>query len=246
ALIKYTKKFDKVKVSVKSLRVSESEISGAYQNIESDFATCLKVIIENITRFYRRQIKKSWKIKDADGVVLGENFYPLNRVGIYIPAAQAPLVSTVYMTVLPAKIAGVKQIALVSPPDKDGNINPHILVVANLLKVDEIYRVGGAQAIAALTFGTKSIPRVDKIIGPGNIYVTEAKRQVFGFVGVDMLAGPTELVIIASRFSDPKLVIADLKAQQEHGKAQIFLVTNSKALARGVRSQVENNGYIIL
>jgi histidinol dehydrogenase len=150
------------------------------------------------------------------------------------------------MTVLPAKIAGVKQIALVSPPDKNGNINPHILVVANLLRVDEIYRVGGAQAIAALAFGTKSIPKVDKVIGPGNVYVTEAKRQVFGFVGVDMLAGPTEIVIIASRYSDPKLIVADLKAQREHHKAQVFLVTNSKALARQVKSQVEGNGYIIL
>ena len=246
ALIRYTKKFDAVKLSAKSLRVSEAEISSAYQNIESDFVTSLKAIIENIARFYRRQIKKSWKIKDAEGAVLGENYHPLDRVGIYIPSAQAPLVSTVYMTVLPAKIAGVQQIVLVSPPDKNGNINPHILVVANLLKVDEIYRVGGAQAIAALTFGTRSIPRVDKIIGPGNVYVTEAKRQVFGFVDVDMLAGPTELVVIASRFSDPKLVIADLKAQREHRKAQVFLVTNSKALVRQVKLQIEGNGYIIL
>ena len=246
ALIRYTKKFDGVKLSTRTLRVSEAEISSAYQNIEPDFVTCLKTILENITRFYRRQIKKSWKIKDAEGVILGENYHPLGRVGVYIPSAQAPLVSTVYMTVLPAKIAGVKKIALASPPDKNGNINPHILVVANLLKVDEIYRVGGAQAIAALAFGTRTIPRVDKIVGPGNIYVTEAKRQVFGFVGVDMLAGPTELVIIASRSSDPKLVVADLKAQKEHRKAQVFLVTNSKALARQVRSQIEDNGYIIL
>lgn len=246
ALIRYTKKFDKVKLYTKSLRVSEAEILGAYQNIQPDFVTSLKIIIENVTRFYRRQIKKSWKIKDADGVILGENYYPLDRVGVYVPSAQAPLVSTVYMTVLPAKIAGVKEVFLVSPPDRNGNINPHILVVANLLKVDEIYRVGGAQAIAALAFGTKSISRVDKIIGPGNIYVTEAKRQVFGFVDIDMLAGPTELVIIASRFSDPELVIADLKAQQEHSKAQVFLVTNSKSLARHVKLRVENNGYIIL
>ncbi len=246
AVIRYTRKFDKVKLSARSLRVSEAEISSAYQNIEPDFVTSLKTIIENISRFYRRQIKKSWKLKDADGAILGENYHPLHRIGIYVPASQAPLVSTVYMTVLPAKIAGVKQIVLVSPPDKNGNINPHILVVANLLKVDEIYRIGGAQAIAALTFGTRCIPRVDKIIGPGNIYVTEAKRQVFGFVDIDMLAGPSELVVIANRYSDPKLVIADLKAQSEHRKAQIFLVTNSKSLARQVRAQVEDDGYIIL
>jgi histidinol dehydrogenase len=246
ALIKYTRKFDGVKLSVKSLRISEAEISGAYQNIEPDFVTTLKAIIENITRFYREQIKKSWRIKDADGAILGENFHPIERVGVYVPAGQAPLVSTVYMTVLPAKIAGVKEVVLVSPPDKNGNINPHILAVANLLKVDEIYRVGGAQAIAALALGTKSIPKVDKIVGPGNQYVTEAKRQVFGFVDVDMLAGPTELVIIASRFSDPKLVIADIKAQKEHARSQVFLVTNSKTLARQVRTQVADDGYIIL
>ncbi|MFH1578289.1 MAG: histidinol dehydrogenase [Candidatus Omnitrophota bacterium] len=246
AVIKYTQKFDRVKIPAKSLRVSEAEISSAYQNIEPDFITSLKVIIDNITRFYRRQIKKSWRLKGADGMVIGENYHPIDRVGIYIPSGQAPLVSTVYMTVLPAKVAGVKRIVLISPPDKSGNVNPHILVVANLLKVDEIYRAGGAQAIAALAFGTKTIPKVDKIVGPGNIYVTEAKRQVFGFVDVDMLAGPTELVIIASRFADPKLIIADLKAQQEHAKAQVFLVTNSKALARYVKSQVEGDGYIIL
>ena len=246
ALIRYTKKFDRVKLSSRLLRVCESEISSAYQNIEPDFIACIKAIIENITRFYRRQIKKSWRLKDSDGVVLGENYFPLDSVGVYVPAGQAPLVSTVYMTVLPAKIAGVKRVVLVSPPDKNGNINPHILVIANLLKVDEIYRVGGAQAIAGLAFGTKNIPRVDKIVGPGNIYVTEAKRQLFGFVGVDMLAGPSELVIIASRFSDPKLVIADLKAQKEHRNGQVFLVTNSKALARQVKSQVADDGYIIL
>ncbi len=246
ALLKYTKKFDDVKLNIKNLRVSEAEITSAYQNIDPDFVTSLKVIIENITRFYRRQIKKSWKIKYPEGTILGESYQPLDKVGVYVPASQAPLVSTVYMTVLPAKIAGVKQIVLVSPPDKNGNINPHILVVANLLKVDEIYKVGGAQAIAALAFGTKYIPRVDKIVGPGNAYVTEAKRQVFGFVDIDMLAGPSELVVIANRFSDPKLVIADLKAQKEHSKAHVFLVTNSRALARQVKLQVENDGYIIL
>lgn len=246
ALIKYTRKFDRVKLTAKSLRICETEISGAYQNIQRDFVTTLKVIIDNITRFYRQQVKKSWRMRDADGSILGENFQPLERVGIYVPAGQAPLVSTVYMTVLPAKIAGVKEIALVSPPDKSGNINPHILVVANLLKVNEIYRIGGAQAIAALAFGTKSIPRVDKIVGPGNAYVTEAKRQVFGFVDIDMLAGPSELVVIASRFCDPKLVVADIKAQREHAKSRVFLVTNSRALARTVKQQVEGNGYIIL
>ena len=247
ALIKYTKKFDGVKLMPKQLKVSEIEISGAYQNISPNFVASLKVIIENVNRFYRKVLKKSWRMKDADGVILGENYTPLEKVGVYIPAGTAPLVSTVYMTVLPAKLAGVKKIALISPPDKQGYINPHILVVANLLKVDEIYRVGGAQGIAALAYGTKTIPRVDKIVGPGNIYVSEAKRQVFGLVDIDMIAGPTELVIIANRFSESKFIIADLKAQAEHAKGLAILITNSKTLARQVMAQLEGvNGFIIL
>jgi histidinol dehydrogenase len=247
ALIKYTKKFDGVKISVRQLKVSEIEISGAYQNISPNFVSSLKVVIENINRFYRKTLRKSWRMKDSDGVVLGENYTALERVGVYIPAGTAPLVSTVYMTVLLAKIAGVKKIALISPPDKNGFINPHILVVADLLKVDEIYRVGGAQGIAALAYGTKTIARVDKIVGPGNIYVSEAKRQVFGQVDIDMIAGPTELVIIANRYSDPKFIIADLCAQAEHTKGLAILITNSKSLAKDVKSQLDaNNGFIIL
>jgi len=247
ALIRYTKKFDRVKLSVRQLKVSEMEISGAYQNISQNFVSSLKIIIENVNRFYRKTLRKSWRMKDADGVILGENYTPLEKVGVYIPAGTAPLVSTVYMTVLPAKLAGVKRIVLISPPDKNGFINPHILVVADLLKVDEIYRVGGAQGIAALAYGTKTIPRVDKIVGPGNVYVSEAKRQVFGLVDIDMIAGPTELVIIANRYSDPKFIIADLKAQAEHAKSLVILITNSKSLAKEVKSQLyANNGYIIL
>jgi len=247
ALIKYTRKFDKVKLNQRQLKVSQIEIGGAYANISPHFVSSLKVIIDNINRFYRKQLRKSWRIKGPEGVVLGENYTPLDRVGIYIPAGTAPLVSTVYMTVLPAKLAGVKKIVLISPPDKNGYINPHILVVADLLKVDEIYRVGGAQGIAALAYGTKTIPKVDKIVGPGNIYVSEAKRQVFGSVDIDMIAGPTELVIIANRFSDPKFIVADLRAQAEHAKGLAILITNSKSLAKEVKSQLDgDNGYIIL
>ncbi|MDP2044008.1 MAG: histidinol dehydrogenase [Candidatus Omnitrophota bacterium] len=247
ALIKYTRKFDQVKLSSRQLKVSEIEISGAYQNISPNFVASLKVVIENVNRFYRKQLRKSWRIKGPEGIVLGENYTPLEKVGVYIPAGTAPLVSTVYMTVLPAKLAGVKKIILISPPDKSGYINPHILVIADLLKVDEIYRVGGAQGIAALAYGTKTIPRVDKIVGPGNIYVSEAKRQVFGRVDIDMIAGPTELVIIANRFSDPKFIIADLRAQAEHAKGLAVLITNSKAIAKEVKSQTDGDeGYIIL
>ncbi|MBL7081176.1 MAG: histidinol dehydrogenase [Candidatus Omnitrophica bacterium] len=246
ALIRCTKKFDGIKLTAKQLSVCERDVSCAYQNISQDFVESLKTVTNNITRFYRRQTVKSFRLKDADGVCLWQNICALDRVGIYIPAGEAPLVSTVYMTVVLAKVAGVKNIVLVSPPGSSGNINPHILVVADLLKVKEIYRVGGAQAIAALAFGTKTIGRVDKIIGPGNAYVTEAKRQVFGYVDIDMIAGPSELVIIANRFSDPKLVLADLKAQMEHKQAQVYLVTNSKALARQIKAELHGNGYIIL
>lgn len=247
ALIKYTKKFDKVKLSHKQLKVSAIEVSAAFQSIRPDFVSNLKIIIENVNRFYRKTIKKSWRIKDSDGLILGENYEPLEKVGIYIPAGTAPLVSTVYMTVLPAKLAGVKKIVLISPPDRHGFINPYILAVANLLKVDEIYRVGGAQGIAALAYGTKTIPRVDKIVGPGNIYVSEAKRQVFGLVGIDMIAGPTELVIIANRHIEPKFIIADLKAQAEHTNGLAILITDSKRLAKEVKSELDGlNGIIIL
>lgn len=247
AVIKYTRKFDRVKLSPRQLKVSQIELSGAYQNISPNFVSSLKLIIENIQRFYRKALKKSWKIRGEDGVVLGENYLPLDKVGVYIPAGTAPLVSSVYMTVLPAKLAGVKKIVLISPADKSGHINPHILVVADLLKVDEIYRVGGAQGIAALAYGTKTIPGVDKIVGPGNIYVNEAKRQVFGVVDIDMIAGPTELVIMANRYSEPEFIVADLRAQAEHVKGLAVLITNSKSLAKEVRAHLVGiNGFIIL
>ncbi len=247
ALLRYTRKFDRVKMTSRQLKVSQMEISGAYQSITPNFISNLKVIIENINAFYRKTVRRSWKMKGADGVRLGERLSALERVGVYVPAGTAPLVSSVYMTVLPARIAGVKKIALISPPDAEGRINPHILVIADLLKVDEIYRAGGAQGIAALAFGTKTIPKVDKIVGPGNAYVTEAKRQVFGYVDIDMVAGPTELVIVANRFSNAQFVVADLKAQAEHAGGLAVLVTNSRQLAREVRTALRSlNGFIIL
>ncbi len=245
AVIKYTRKFDKVKLAPKGMKVSECEISGAYQDIKSEFVTTLKIIIENVQKFYKKQIKKSWKKKDSDGVVLGEKVTPLEKIGVYVPAGQVPLISTVYMTVIPAKMAGVKKVILVTPPDRSGFVDPHILVVADLLKVDEIYKVGGAQAIAALAFGTKMIPRVDKIIGPGNAYVTEAKRQVFGYCGIDMLAGPTEVVIVANQFANLDYLKADLEAQAEHAMGISIMVTTSKKLAR-IMKKDNLKGYIIL
>ena len=189
-------------------------------------------------------MQKPCRIRDEEGILLKENILPINSVGIYIPSGTAPLVSTVYMTVIPAKIAGVKRIVLICPPDKTGNINPYILAVANLLNVNEIYKAGGAQAIAALAFGTKTIPKVDKVVGPGNMFVTEAKRQLYGYVDIDMLAGPTELVVIANRYSNPDFVVADLEAQLEHLGGLAVLITTSRELIKQVRKRI-SKGYII-
>lgn len=245
AVIKYTKKFDRVKLLPKELRVSECETSGAYQDIKPEFVSTLKVVLENVQKFYKKQLKKSWKIKDADGVLLGENVSPLECVGVYVPSGTVPLVSSVYMTVIPAKMAGVKRIVLVTPPNQYKSIDPHILVVADLLKVKEIYKIGGAQAIGALAFGTDTVPRVDKIVGPGNAYVTEAKRQVFGYCDIDMLAGPTEVVIIANQQSNINFIRADLAAQAEHFMGLSILITNSKRLAQTLKKE-DAEGYIIL
>lgn len=244
AVLKYTKKFDKVKLTQKQLKVAENEISGAFQNITSDFISDLKVVINNVTSFYKKQKQRPCTIREADGILLKEKIMPLDTVGIYIPAGTAPLISSVYMTVIPAKVAGVKRIIICCPPNKDGHVNPHVLAVANLLKVNEIYKVGGAQAIAAMSFGTKTIPRVDKIIGPGNMYVTEAKRQLFGFVDIDMLAGPSELVVIANRHSNPNYIIADLESQIEHLGGLAVLISTSKQLMKQLRHRVPD-GYMI-
>jgi histidinol dehydrogenase len=244
ALVQFTKKFDKVKISIKNIKVSEAEISSAFQNITPQFVTQIKQVISNITTYYNNQTLKSFRMKTPEGAILGEDIKPLEKVGIYIPGGTAPLVSTVLMTVVPARVAQVKEIYLASPPHKDGSINPYILVVASLLKVNGIFKIGGAQAIAAFAFGTKVVPKVDKIVGPGNIYVTEAKRQVYGYVDIDSLAGPSEVVVIASKFTNPEYVIADLKAQAEHKDGLAILITPSKSLAKLVRDKVEN-GYLI-
>ncbi|MBI4436760.1 MAG: histidinol dehydrogenase [Candidatus Omnitrophica bacterium] len=247
AVLRYTRRFDRVKLTPKMFRVSQAETSGAYQNISPKLVSQLKVVIENVSRFYRRQtaLQRSWKIRDEDGMMLGKKISAIDTVGVYIPSGQVPLVSTVYMTVIPAQIAGVRRIIMATPPKPDGSVDPHILVVANLLKVDEIYKSGGAQAIAALSFGTKTIPRVDKIVGPGNDYVTEAKRQLFGVVDIDMVAGPSEVVIVANDYSNPTFVMSDLLAQAEHAMGLAILVTTSKRLARFAKKG-EMRGYIIV
>jgi len=237
ALIEYTKKFDKVKISQRELRISESEISAAFNELDSKLISAFKVAIDNVTKFYKRQIPKTTRVRDANGKTLTSRYVPLERVGVYVPAGTAPLVSSVYMAVIPAIVAGAKEIVLASPPGKDKNLNPFILAMASLLKIKEIYRIGGAQAIAALGCGTKTIRKVDKIVGPGNEFVTEAKRQLFGKVGIDMLAGPSEVVILASKDANVEYIISDLESQIEHHNGLGILITNSKRIIREVRKR---------
>lgn len=246
ALRRYTREFDRVELPLKKLRVGEGDINRAFEKIQFQFVPLLKQVMENVRAFYQKELRKSFQVRGRGGVLLAKKYHPLQRVGIYIPGGTAPLVSTVYMTVIPAKVAGVKEIAITTPPNRDtGEIDPHILVVANLLGVAEIYRVGGAQAIAALAFGTRTIEKVEKIVGPGNPYVTEAKRQVFGFVDIDMVAGPSEVAIIADSTADADYVTCDLLAQSEHFGGIAFLITNSKKLAETLRKRVDK-GTIIL
>ena len=245
ALLRYTRRFDRVRLSPRQLRVTEAEISGAFGQVDPAFALHLKMAIQNVQAFYGRARVKPVRLLDGDGVVVGEKFDPLERVGIYIPGGTASLVSTVYMTVIPARKAGVKRIILATPPRRDGSVDPHILAVASLLDVDEVYRMGGAQAIAAMAFGTKTIPKVDKIAGPGNVFVAEAKRQVFGFVDVDTIAGPSEIAVIADRQANASYVIADLLGETEHAGGLGLLITTSKALAKVARQQVPG-GYCVL
>ncbi|UCC94853.1 MAG: histidinol dehydrogenase [Candidatus Omnitrophota bacterium] len=237
ALIEYTKKFDRVKLLPRELRVSESEISAAFNELDSSLISSFKLAIDNVMKFYKEQMPKIHKIKEGTGKTLYSRFVPLERVGVYIPAGSAPLISSVYMSVIPALVAGVKEIVLVSPPRKDKTINPFILAIASLLKIKEIYRIGGAQAIAALGYGTKTIKKVDKIVGPGNEFVTEAKRQLFGEVDIDMLAGPSEVVILASKGANIEYLILDLEAQMEHRAGLGIVITNSRKIIRELRKK---------
>ncbi|HNV86688.1 MAG TPA: histidinol dehydrogenase [Candidatus Omnitrophota bacterium] len=245
AIRRFTREFDGIDVPLKRLRVSEGEINRAFEKVSVQFVPILKLITENVRQYYEKDLRKSFRIKGKDGVILGKNYFPMNRVGIYVPGGQAPLVSTVYMTVIPAKVAGVKEIALATPPNREtGEIDPHILVVANLLGVKEIYRIGGAQAVAAMAFGTRTVPKVDKIAGPGNPYVTEAKRQVFGYVGIDLIAGPSEVCIVADSTANPNYITCDLLSQTEHFGGLGVLITSSAKLVEIMRRRVDS-GFIL-
>jgi histidinol dehydrogenase len=234
----YTKKFDKVNLS--QFKVSDKEIKNASENLSTLLKEDLKKAFDNIYEFHKMQITESYTLKDSDDIILTQRMKPIESVGIYIPGGTAAYPSTVLMNAIPAKIAGVKKIVMVTPPNQDGIIKDSLLYAASLCGVNEIYKIGGAQAIGALTYGTETIPKVDKIVGPGNIYVAIAKKMVSGYVGIDMIAGPSEILIIADQDADPKYVAADLMSQAEHDPmAAAILVTNSNQLAKNVIKEIE-------
>ncbi len=238
ALYKYAEKFDKVKLS--SLVVQKDEIEKATKSVEKEFLRILNDAAKNIREFHSKQKRDGFEIKRDNGVIIGQKIIPVDAAGLYVPGGTAAYPSTVLMDAIPAKIAGVKTVVMVTPPDKNGNVNPVILAAASVAGVDKIYKVGGAQAIAALAFGTESIPKVDKIVGPGNAFVAEAKKQVFGKVSIDMIAGPSEILVIADKNSNPKVVAADMLSQAEHDKlASAVLITESESLANAVKEQLE-------
>ena len=262
ALYDYAAQFDKVNLT--SLEVSQQEIDEAFAAVEPEFLEILREAAENIRAYHQKQVRNSFILNEKDGVVIGQKVTAIEKVGLYVPGGTAAYPSTVLMDSVPAKIAGCAQIVMVTPPGKDGKVNPVILAAAKIAGVDRIFKVGGAQAVAALAYGTESIPKVDKIVGPGNAYVAEAKKQVFGKVSIDMIAGPSEILVVADSTADPRFVAADLLSQAEHDKmASAVLVTDSRAFAEKVsrelelqipqlpraeiaRASIDNNGKIIV
>jgi histidinol dehydrogenase len=240
ALLEYTKKFDGVDLSSDTLRVSEEERQEAYAKISKEFLSALRAAERNIFSFHRKKLSKSWSYS-KEGIVLGQLVLPITRVGIYVPGGQAAYPSTVLMNAIPPLVAGVSEIAMCVPAQRSGEVNSFTLVAASEVGIEEIYKVGGAQAIAAMAYGTESIRRVDKICGPGNIYVTLAKKMVMGEVGIDMLAGPSEILVLADEKASPRFIAADMLAQAEHDpRASAFLVTHSEELAEAVKLELEH------
>ena len=238
ALIYYAEKFDKCKLN--NLLVTEEEFEEAFSLVDDEFVEILKKASENIREFHTKQLRKGFEIKKQNGVIIGQKITPIERVGLYVPGGTAVYPSTVLMDSIPAKIAGCKEICITTPPNSDGKINPNILVASKIAGVDKVYKVGGAGAIGALAYGTETIMKVDKIVGPGNAFVAEAKRQVFGKVNIDMIAGPSEILVIADGKSNPKHVASDLLSQAEHDKmASAVLVTDSNELAIKVQEEIE-------
>lgn len=240
ALISYTNQFDSKNIDKKNICVTKKEIDEAYENVDKEFIDAINLAVKNIKFFHEKQKRNSWMITNEKEVVLGQQIRPLQNVGIYVPGGTAAYPSSVLMNTIPAKVAGVRSITMVTPPSKDGSINPNILVAADIAGVDKIYKAGGAQAVAALAFGTETIERVDKIVGPGNVYVAMAKKSVYGNVDIDMIAGPSEILVIADENANPKYVAADLMSQAEHDKlASSILITTSRDLAEEVKEQLK-------
>ena len=238
ALLAYAKEFDKAELEC--LEVPTARLDAAVDALDPELCTILQEAAENIRDFHRRQVRQSFIVTEKDGVTLGQKVTPIDKVGLYIPGGTAAYPSSVLMNAIPAKIAGCREIVMVSPPTCNGDINPVILAAARIAGVDRVFRVGGAQAVAALAYGTESIPQVDKIVGPGNAYVAEAKRQVFGQVAIDMIAGPSEILVVADDTCEAKHIAADLLSQAEHDKmASAVLVTDSAPLALAVQSEIE-------
>lgn len=238
ALVEYGKKFDKAELE--SLEVSEEEFEEAFRAVDDEFLDILEEAAENIREYHRHQVRDGFEIRKDNGVVLGQKVTPLEKVGLYVPGGTAAYPSTVLMDSIPAKIAGCGEIVITTPPGADGKINPVILAAARIAGVDRIFKMGGAQAVAALAYGTETVPRVDKIVGPGNAFVAEAKRQVFGKVSIDMIAGPSEILVVADSTCEARFVAADLLSQAEHDKmASAVLVTDSYEFAEAVQEEIE-------
>lgn len=240
ALFDYTEKFDHAKIDAETLRVTEEEIEEAYRLVDPDLVRIIRKALENIRAYHEKQRQYSWFDSRPDGTILGQKVTPLKRVGVYVPGGKAVYPSSVLMNIVPAKVAGVEEIVMVTPPGSDGKVAPNTLVAAREAGADVIYKVGGAQAVGALAYGTESIPKVDKIVGPGNIYVALAKKAVYGHVSIDAIAGPSEILVIADDSANPRYVAADLLSQAEHDElASAILVTTSETLAKEVSDQVE-------
>ena len=238
ALYEYCERFDRVKLD--TLEVTQEELDAAFAAIDPQLVRILETTAANISKYHSRQVREGFVIEEANGVVMGQKVIPMDRVGIYVPGGTAAYPSTVLMDSIPAKIAGCGEIVMVTPPGADGKVNPAILAAAKIAGIDRIFKLGGAQAVAALAYGTESVPKVDKIVGPGNAFVAEAKRQVFGQVAIDMIAGPSEILVVADSTANPAYVAADLLSQAEHDKlASAVLVTDSMKLAEAVQLQIE-------
>ena len=243
ALFSYTKEFDKVEVTADTIRVTEAEIQEAYEAVDASLLEVIRKALVNIRSYHEKQRQNSWFTSTENGTMLGQKVTPLNRVGVYVPGGKAVYPSSVLMNIVPAKVAGVPNIVMTTPPGKDGKVNPSTLVAAKEAGADEIYKVGGAQAVGALAYGTASIPKVDKIVGPGNIFVALAKKAVYGHVSIDSIAGPSEILVLADETANPHYVAADLLSQAEHDEmASAILITTSTELAQNVEKEID--GYL--